>query len=209
MDSSQMELWERASRGRELQFFATDDELYDWLMCSLPGEFQPYFLLGQDRIEEGRTYRWEAFDIPLADSIRSFRERPRGRYIYNLRSRTLTPDLRLTHQVDVSRLCTLNGLICIEHGFVHRGKQDPSRISLVDRVRSVATGEVIHSKGYLTIYRALKRQIRARLTYATVMTFPDGSELEDRDLCLMTQDAVEAYSEGWPFKSRPGQQLTE
>lgn len=59
--------WYRVG-GRTLQFYATDDEIAEWLLEMLPPEFAPYAVLG----EVWREGEWQPFEDPLEDLRASF-----------------------------------------------------------------------------------------------------------------------------------------
>lgn len=48
--------WFRLGRGHEFEFYATDDEVQEWLLTILPAEFAPYRPAGADSIQAGRIY---------------------------------------------------------------------------------------------------------------------------------------------------------
>ncbi len=51
--------WYRYGRGRGIDFFAADEELFEFLKDHLPEEFEPYSLLWKRSIPDGKNYRHE------------------------------------------------------------------------------------------------------------------------------------------------------
>ncbi len=48
--------WFRLGRGHGFEFYATDNEVQEWLLTILPGEYAPYRLVRADSINDGRVY---------------------------------------------------------------------------------------------------------------------------------------------------------
>jgi phosphoribulokinase len=60
--------WERAGRGRLLQFYATHDEIAEWILEMLPPTFAPYTLLREEWVHP----RLIAHEVPLTAITDSF-----------------------------------------------------------------------------------------------------------------------------------------
>jgi phosphoribulokinase len=69
--------WERAGRGRLLQFYATHDEIAEWILEMLPPTFAPYTLLREGcarsaaHRDHGLVFRSRALDAlnPIASAL--------------------------------------------------------------------------------------------------------------------------------------------
>ncbi len=71
--------WYRAGRGREMQFYATDEEIADWLVKTLPLQYAPYVILRQQwafsgliaiRVTDEFGGRIEPASMTMVDRIR-------------------------------------------------------------------------------------------------------------------------------------------
>lgn len=207
--------WRRLGRGRDFQFFATDDEVQDWLLNCLPQEFGPYSLIGADLVKEGKIYVEQAFEFDISELKKAIYEQDEPRWQYWIISKVLTPELNLVKGTNITRILSFNGLILLHHGsnIRHYGLdikklyRAASSIGIVDKVINDATGEVRHHEEYLCIFNSLKRLIKKSLCYSSIHTFKNGSKREDTKLQLMTEKAVEAYKAGLVFTNEPGRKL--
>jgi hypothetical protein len=207
--------WVRIGDGKELQFFATDLEVQNWLEGALLSDYAPYYFVGSDLEEIAkRSYRQTPFRLALSELPAHLRRYP-DRFNYWLLSEVLTPDLDLKIGDPITNLCGFHGLILLQHGLrikvPHISKevlvQDSSRIAIVTQFRNLRTNEIMKSESYLPIFENLKKTIKKDLVYATVQRFPDGHEEEDIRTALMTEGAARSYEEGFPFICRPGRRL--
>lgn len=57
--------WRRVGRGSEVQFYATDREIQQWLINELPTDFAPFSLTCSDMVKSGRQYHEVPFDEPV------------------------------------------------------------------------------------------------------------------------------------------------
>jgi hypothetical protein len=174
--------WHRVG-GHRLQFYATDNEIAEWLQEMLPSESAPYSMVGQ----ECRDGRWQPFEYALAAIDECFmRHRSNNLWI---RSDVLSP--RLTGE-DEKRL-SFNGLILVQLGSKTNGRLEEASIAIVDRIRHEPTGRERRRPEYLRIFERLRRSMRKRLVVTTAYTFPDGSVSESWP---MTARAADAHSRG-------------
>lgn len=192
--------WERVE-GRELQFFALDEELDRWIAEGLPNEFWPYELLTCDMVKVGhreyeeRAAKCDGLSVSLCRT-------GTDRFSFWIRSRRLSAELLRSAQQ--RRDWSLNGLILVQHGFQHRGKRDASRIVIIPKIRNTTTGEVVDHTQHLKVFRALSRRIKADLKHATIIGEGEKA-IEDRKLALMTAAAAEAARDGRiRFDRQPG-----
>lgn len=199
--------WERVGRGRDISFFCTAEEVQWWLNHALPAKFEPYVILGAVKVKQGRYYVDEAFQFKPEEFLAE-RLGPEGnRWSFSIVSTRLTPNPTFGPKTSVDSTCSLNGLVELQHGLTHKGRECASSIGMVDVIRSRRTGKVVKHDAYLQVYLALARVVRKALCYSTIRTFPDGSENERTDMELMTCGAVEAYERGYRFACRPGRRL--
>jgi hypothetical protein len=188
--------WHRVG-GRQLQFYATNDEIAEWLSETLPPSLGPYTVLGQEW-EQGR---WQAFEHPLDDVLEAFALHAAGHWV---RSSVLSPALSaadLRQPEDIKRL-SYRGLIQVHVGREGAdGRLSEASIGIVDRIRHETTGRERRRPGYLRIFERLRRSMRKRLVVETVYTFPDGTVTEHWP---MTARAAEAHARGdVQFDARP------
>jgi hypothetical protein len=211
--------WARAGNGLELQFYAIDSEVADWLQRFLPPEYAPYYLVGSDLVGSSRkNYEEVPFRFELADFPACAHPTDRERFNFWLLSERVTPALRAHAGHLVEGFYSCNGLIELQHGWRLKVKhlrpeisyQQSSRIAILNRIQNLKTGEIrTNETAYMEVFRLLRRAIKRELVYCTVLTFPDGHEEEDCRTALMTEKAAQAYWEGFPFLSAPGRTITE
>ncbi|MFA7486383.1 MAG: hypothetical protein WCZ89_10185 [Phycisphaerae bacterium] len=201
--------WRRLGRGQVLQFFATDDEVQNWLLTLLPPEYGPYTLVGADSIEvENKMYVEKGFEIDISDFKTAIYEKEYPRWQYWIRSKALTPKLDFLRQKRITWVLSYSGLVGLQHGrYLKDAGRDFSSIGIVDKVINDETGEEIVNKEYLSIFKKLKKEIKRHLLYSSIWKFDDGSEREDIKLQLMTQGVVDQYNKGILFKNKPGRRV--
>jgi hypothetical protein len=201
--------WYRIGKGRVLQFFATDDEVQEWLLTMLPSEYGPYTLVGADLVRvEKKKYVEKGFEFDITELKQAIYEIEYPRWQYWLRSKVLTPELDFSRQKIITWVLSYTGLVGLHHGgYIKNMGRDASSIGIVDTVSNKSTGEVIKHSEYLKIFNILARQIKKHLCYSSFWKFKNGTEREDFKLQLMTEKAVQAYEAGFQFKNRPGRRL--
>jgi hypothetical protein len=175
--------WYRVG-GSRFDFYATDDEIAEWLLETLPADFAPYAIIGAEWVEEER--RWQPFEYPLAQTREAF-SRHRGANFW-IRSDQVSPSVRGDDQVGVA----YGGLILVQLGFEREdGRIEDARIAVVDRLRHEVTGEERRQPEYRRIFDRLRRSLRKRAVVETIRTRPDGGT--DRS-SPMTPRAAEAHA---------------
>jgi hypothetical protein len=176
--------WYRVG-GSRFDFYATDEEIAEWLVETLPPEFAPYAVIGADWIEEER--HWEPFEYALAEISDAF-ARYRGSNFW-IRSDQLSPR---RHGDDEA--VAFGGLILVQLGFEREdGRVEDASIAVADRLRHEVTGEERRQPQYRRIFDRLRRSLRKRAVVRTIRTFPDGSKGPSS---LMTPRAAEAHARG-------------
>lgn len=203
--------WMRVGRGRELQFFATDEDVQRWLTEALPQQFAPYLLAGVDKIKEGRSYSDRPFQCSAPELLPCIKRDGSPRSLFWLASLGLTPELQPERAVNLSAYYSFNGLILLNHGSLVIDYRDParrlhrpaSRITIGERVRHVETGEERFQEGYALIFQALHQHIRRDLLYSSIHYDKQGNEWEDICGSLWTAAAVRQYEEGVAYQCRP------
>jgi hypothetical protein len=201
--------WYRVGRGKVLQFFATDDEVQEWLLTMLPSGYGPYTLVGADLVKvDKKRYVEKGFEFDITGFKKAIYEKECPRWQYWIRSKVLTPELDFSRHKMITWILSYSGLVGLDHGsFVKGMGRDASSIAIVEKVANKETGEIIKHKEYLKIYKILARQIKNQLCYSSFWKFKNGTEREDFKLQLMTEKAVEAYKSGFVFKNRPGRRI--
>lgn len=201
--------WYRVGRGRRFEFFATDEETQAWLLEALPEAFGPYQLVGYEIVKGEDRYTREPLSVELPD-FRSFvADHPPGICDLFMRSYKLTPSLAPKPGVSIDVLCSLNGLVNIQHdGPRTRPYLSPSSISIVTRVRSFDTDEEVVHSDYEKVYNALARRIRRSLVYTTIARSKLGDEWVEFDSGVrMTEAAARAYEAGVAYRYRPAKRI--
>jgi len=157
--------WDRVG-GRNFQFYATDDEIAEWLRETLLQHFAPYSALGREWLNS----RWQRFDCPIHD-IRTGITDHRQSNLW-IRSHLLTPDL--SRESEVTEL-SFGGLLLLQLGREREdGRLDDARLAVVDRIRHAATGRERRHVEYKRIFDRLKRAMQKRLVVTTQITLRDG-----------------------------------
>ena len=85
----------RLGRGHGFEFYATDNEVQEWLLTILPAEYAPYRLVGADSIKEGRIYVEHPFSCKVGEFLQCRQAVGELRTQFWLLSTVLTPVLPL------------------------------------------------------------------------------------------------------------------
>jgi len=159
------EEWYRVG-GSRTDFYATDDEIADWLLESLPSELAPYAIVGREWVEEERL--WRAFEYPLSQIREAFAHK-RECNLW-IRSDQLSPRVSGEDETPLVH----GGLILVQLGTERSGVVEEASIAVVDRLRHEVTGAERRQPEYRRIFDRLRRSLRKRLVVTTVRTRPDG-----------------------------------
>lgn len=117
---SDLNCWSR-SRGGEVQFHAMDSDIQRWLTSALPDKYGPYFLVGSELIQNKTTKKYyeSPFQYDMSQMPKCFQEgRKKDRRSFWIWSKTLTPDLILQEREEIGGICSYNGLILLQHGYI-------------------------------------------------------------------------------------------
>jgi hypothetical protein len=211
--TADLDSWFRLGHGHMFQFYATDDEVQNWLLSVLPEAYAPYRLVGTDLIKEGRVYVEHPFSCELAGFLQCRYALAEPRWDFWLLSTVLTPDLPLATGPLLTNMYSFNGLINLQHASmledpVHRTRplaKNECSLGLVDRVYRVDSDEVRQHEAYLRLFNTVKRAIRKSLIYTTIPIWPDDVEGAPESSPLWTEGARREYESGIPyFRARPG-----
>ena len=200
--------WRRCGRGMTLDFFATDEEVQNWLLTALPSEYSPYTLVGTDSIKQGKIYVEKGFEFNIDELKKAMYEKEDARWRFWIRSKVITPELDFSREKRISWVLSYTGMVNLQHGgYIKNMGHATSGIGIVNKIRNDNTGEEIEHKEYLKVYNALKREIKKHLCYSSMWRKKDGTEYEDCKFQLMTEKAFQAAKEGYLFKNSPGRRL--
>lgn len=207
--------WVRLGRGKNRQFFATDDEVQTWLLEGLPKQYAPYELIVVDRVKHATSYIDQAFAYQVEALSQCLHDASQPRYEVWIRSKCLTPEIPIWSGVQLDHVLSFNGLVLLQHGLMIRDRRtasaplcrDVSRIAIVDKVQHRVTGEIREYKEYVNIYTSLDKVIRRALVYSSIVWDMQGNESEDTRLQLWTEGAVTSYHAGVRYVHRPGRRL--
>ena len=175
--------WYRVG-GHRVQFYATDEEIVEWLVETLTAEFAPYDLVGTDWSDG----RWIPFSLPLEELAAAVKTQRRSTNWW-IRSQALSPSVPAGDDERQS----FSGLILVQFGHERDGRLWDASIAVVDRIRHQVTGEERRQPEYMRIFERLRRSMRKRLVVTTLCTFPDGSVSES---WRMTARAADAHARG-------------
>lgn len=189
---SEINQWDRVG-GRNIQFYAIDEEVDIVLTHHLPAKYAPYFLIGSEGIKKDNgEYVWKPYSHPVTDFIDL---RKRGYWYFFIQSVILTPDLLLPTENNGYGVMSFNGLINLQHGSIRNGRWDDSSFATVDRVVNKVTQELVEHKEYLAIYNALKRGFKKILYYPTISTDLLGRQYKQKNI-MMSKAFAEKYLKG-------------
>jgi hypothetical protein len=154
--------WYRAG-GREMQFYATDEEIAEWLVATLPVQYAPYVILR----EEWAHPRMVVHPYALDDVAASFTADRSARHW--IQSKVLSPELgpREVRRPDDLGKLSFRGLVAIRVMDEFGGRMEPASMTMIDRIRHEATGEERRQPEYLRIFERLRRSMRKRLVVKT------------------------------------------
>jgi hypothetical protein len=195
--------WFRDGRGRRRNFFALDSEVLDIVRSA---RIEPALVVTVDR----REVNGQTLDVPCIQELGSdvrIRTAPRRLWLLPEALRSfLVPE----PGTPPGAFYAINGLVVVMFGFPDRkGATWESSVSLVDRVQNESTGEIRQHERGLRMFRAIDRELKSRLGYASVFSFADGSTYEDAHRVLMTDRAAEAARDSAiKFAVRPGTRVT-
>jgi hypothetical protein len=181
--NEELDGWYRVG-GHRLQFYATDAEIAEWLLETLPEPLGPYSVVGSEWKDGWR----QPFELPL-EEIMTALETHRGTINWWIRSHALSPDVPAGDDERQS----YGGLILVQFGSERNGRVRESSIAVVDRLRHAETGEERRQPEYLRIFERLRRSMRKRLVVETAYTFPDGRVSAHS---RMTARAADAHRRG-------------
>lgn len=195
--------WHRHTRGRGLEFYATDEEVRQYLE-GLPTEFGAYDLAGVKLVPDApgsRRFHHEPLVVTFPDYFDRLDEHGTGNFW--IRSQRLLPALPLDSE-DFHRWLGINGAPLLQHGSCRDGKREVSSIGIVDTIAN-DEGHVVHHQEQRQIFESLRKRIKKDLAYASILVSRDGHE-EDSTLQAMTAAAAELAREGF-FDRKPGRRL--
>jgi len=201
--------WYGCGRGRRLDFYATDDELQEWLLRHLPAEYEPYRLLAViPRQQSRRVWIWSTSQWDISE-LRQVVDDGWGAGFINLWiwSMSLTPGLPIGISDRYGRLddlCGMNGLVNLQRLTRGDGAREPLSMSILPTFVNVRTRRRLQHKEYLQIFEKLRKAIKRQLVYSSIHVFPDGRQLEDSRCPRMTEAAVRAYRSGARLANLPG-----
>ncbi len=171
--------WQRYGRGKIVQFFATDREIYELLEKQLPEEFGPYSLLWVRSVQDGKEYKHEYSESDLSEFLNL---RSEGVWKFFLKSEVLTTGTFSESSAPLDWSWSFSGLINIQQGRLREGKQEWSGLGIVDKAKNKDTGEVVTHEGYLKIFSVLKKALRKQLVYDTKKLRPNGTFDESKSV---------------------------
>jgi hypothetical protein len=160
--TDEFEGWYRVG-GKGLQFYATDEEIEEWLREMLPPDLGPYTFL----VQEWKTDAWVTYEHPIERIRESFaRSRSTNHWI---KSTVLSPGLSpdAIRGYDGLRKLSFSGLIRVLPGGDRDGRLSDAYIGIVDRIRHEATRKERRQPAYLRIFERLRRSMRRRLVVQT------------------------------------------
>lgn len=202
--------WSRSGRGRELQFFATDAEVEEWL-GHLSDDYAPYSAWVSRLVRRNGTYQRTLSCFPLDEWLRAHKDGgqdvPSLADQFFLHAAAVMPALPTDEAVarHANEWASLNGLVLVQHGATRAGRQLASRVAVTDRIKNRSSGKVVSLKDRTVVFDALCKMIETELRFTSIQVFRDGHEEEDASQ-LMTAEAADLAAAG-RFVRRPGRRI--
>ena len=184
--SALTDFWYRIGSHR-YEFFATNDEIQQFLLKELPDKFAPYSLV----TTSGKVVR----EVMLDQLQQLIADRHLNIF---LRSHQLTPDLdkamkqfRRQRPDDYQFQLGFAGLILVQPGALAPGSFD---FSLVDKLCHEPSGKIIKQDAYRPLFNAMKRLIRKKLVVWAVYDY--GSVKQEYKKPMLTEGFAAAIRAG-------------
>lgn len=131
-------------------------------------------LLWKKSKKDGNMYRFFYNESILTD----FNDlRKRGVWQFFIKPSEITKGRFESSSKPLEWSWSMSGLIILQHGITNRGKTDSSSLGIVDKVQSMATGEIVVHQRYLKLYNRLKNAIQAMLKFSTISTSRSGVDV--------------------------------
>jgi hypothetical protein len=200
--------WARVGNGKELQFFANDADVKEWLTGSLLEEFEPYHLVGSDLKTTGpKDFAEYPFRFELTDFPRCLLRESGSRFNLWILSEKLSPELEFKVGDPIERICGCNGLILLQHGLqimVGKGSnaktyRDSSRIAMLTEIQNLVTAEKRRVDAYKPIFVALCDTIKRALVCNSLNRNAEGLPVRGSYGPRMTASAVQMADPLFPF----------
>ena len=168
--------WTGVGRGRDFQFFATDEDIMEILSDALPEEFGPYALLAPYPEVHGKGYR-EAVRRRAVSDFAGLRAE--GFELFQIESHAITGEVDFSGVQQLGVLLAVNGLLRLHHGDCSKKLGWlPSHLGLLHRIVQQFSGEHHEHREYDRIFGCLKRAVRKRLRYRTESVHEDGANYD-------------------------------
>jgi hypothetical protein len=196
--------WTRAGSGRELQFFATDDDIDRWLLNLTP-KWSPYNIWVCDSTVAMSESNVLPIHFPPEDWKRYTTGPQNRRWKFWISSERLSPSGLLNSESVFDHVASLSGLIGLQHGLLVSKGIESSRIAIVPKIRHLESDRTIMHSHYGEIFRTFAKTIEKDLVYRAIRVLKNGEEVTDT--ARMTEFAADAYANGLLFTARPGERL--
>lgn len=198
--------WSRDGRGKEIQFYATNEEIISFFsLFSQENEGGAFFFEGADLVRDDETGRFfeQPFSVSLIDAFdKDSNNFFRHRNLW-LRSEQLTESIVSIFEREIGHICSLSGLVLFQPSFGTKKGNSPCRLSIVCKVRNNETLVVHRHSDYIKIFRGLQAIVENALCYESMHRFPDGHEETNGKILRMTQGVAQLHKEGVTFLDRP------
>ena len=179
--------WSKIGRGRIFDFYATDEEMVQFLRKSLEREESSFSLIWVDLPFYGNVQKRIGRESPIEDLVKLKEIGVRQFFLNSSGSANFL-------EVDVSAADTsnwsLSGLPIIYQGLGSRGPLNFSSIGIVERIGKIGSDEELHHEEYARIFRKIKSHIKKHLKYRLISKDQDGDFVESKSK-LITEGVAE------------------
>lgn len=157
--------WDRCSRGRGFEFIASDRAVAEVFADPRLNEFRPITLFTSTAIKNGRRYDWKTERFSDQEFLA---RRKVGDWKFFLSTPIAHPDFTLASSSNLDSVFSINGLVCLQHGLMVNGRRYRSSLSLVDKVASNRTNEVLLHEEAFRFWKVLKSALQRSIKNESV-----------------------------------------
>lgn len=202
---SEVNDWNRYSGGSRLDFYATDEELWNAVLHVINRSKTKIYGYVFNDCNDDCPNILEVVDIYNLDYLCCIEHTNYWRYWISDFDIRQWVDIT-TPNTDFDGFCVLNGLIGIFHKNYIHDKLDSSSILITSTVMHGPTGNVYKHDFMLSMMKKIRYQLMKVLKYSTIVVLATGEQFEDKSV-RMTENAYELFDSNTMFRRIPGNRI--